>query len=73
MLNTGARAGVTRYDKSDKNRTNFYRKLLAISLSWFPAIFLENFIGCIFSPDKYVNRRGIKHFKGQKLRGVYLL
>ena len=37
------------------------------------AIFLENFIGWIFSPDKYVNRRGIKHFKGRKLRGFYLL
>ena len=30
------------------------------------ALFLENSIGVISSPDKYVNRRGIKHFMGQK-------
>ena len=32
------------------------------------AFFLENFISCISSHDKCVNRRDIKHFKGRKLR-----
>ena len=77
MLNTcvcSARAGVTRYDKGDQTRINFSRKLLAISFNWSSQSFQKKFIGCIPSPDKYqVNRRGIKHFKGRKLRGFYLL
>ena len=55
---------ATKHNKFIQKTSGYFSQLVL-------AIFLENFIGCIFFPDKYVNRRGIKHFKGRKLRGFY--
>ena len=55
---------ATKHNKFLQKTSGYFSQLVL-------AIFLENFIGCIFFPDKYVNRRGIKHFKGRKLRGFY--
>ena len=49
---------ATKTELISKKTSSYFSQLVL-------ALFLENSIGFISSPDKYVNRRGIKHFRGE--------
>ena len=71
MLNTCARAGVTRYDKSNKS------EFLQIPSSHFARLVLTFFLKIPLAAypnvTKNCNSRAIKQFNGQKLRDFHFL
>ena len=71
MLNTCARAGVTRYDKSNES------EFLQIPSSHFPRLVLTFFkkipVAAYPNVTKNCNSRGIKQFNRQKPRDFHFL
>ena len=71
MLNTCARAGVTRFDKSNES------EFLQIPSSHFARLVLTFFLKIPLAAypnvTKNCNSRGIKQFNGQKLRDFHFL